>query len=227
MLRYVQMTSAILQIIAIICMVVDHVGLYFFDNPDWMRAIGRIALPLFAMGIVEGFLHTKSRPKYLLRLAICATVADIPHILLNNIYGYPFTHVVLFSFILGIFAMLCLEKKGWWLLLVPFLVAAGSGLQVDYGFPVVLLIVLFYWCRKKLKKEKIYYYSALLASLAVTMGIRAAIANWPLQLWAIAAFIPLALYNGKKGHRLPKYAGYVFFPAHLWIIWLIKYLFLN
>ena len=227
MLRYKQMTSAILQIIAIICMVIDHVGLYFFDGPDWMRAIGRVAMPLFAMGIVEGFLHTKSRPKYLLRLTICAIVADIPHILLNNMYGYPFTHVVLFGFILGFLAMLCLEKKGYWWILTPFLVIAGSGLSIDYGFPVVLLIILFYWCRKKLKKEKIYYYSALLASLAITMGIRAAIANWPLQLWAIAAFIPLALYNGKKGHRLPKYAGYVFFPAHLLIIWLIKYLFLN
>ncbi len=218
------MTSAALQIIAMICMIIDHAGLYLLDSPDWMRAIGRIALPLFAMGIVEGFLHTKSRPKYFLRIAICAIIADVPHILLSQQLGLSLTHNVLFSFLLGFLALLCLEKKGYWWLLTPFLAAAASGLLIDYGFPVVLMIMAFYWCRKYLKKQKIYYYSALLVSLVITSGIYAAMANWKTQLWAILAFIPLALYNGKKGLRLPKYAGYIFYPAHLLIILAVRLL---
>ena len=218
------MTSAALQIIAIICMVIDHVGLYLMDNPTWMRVIGRLAMPLFAMGIVEGFLHTKSRPKYFFRLAVCALLADVPHILLGVNMGFDNNHNILFGFILGFAAMLCLEKKGYWWILIPFLAGAASAFRIDYGFPVVLLMLVFYWCRKYLKKQPVFYYSALLVGLTLTMGMRAAIANWPLQLWAIAAFIPLALYNGKKGHRLPKYAGYIFFPAHLWIIWIIRLL---
>ena len=216
------MTSAALQIIAMVCMVIDHVGLYFLDSPDWMRAIGRIAMPIFAMGVVEGFIHTKSRPKYFARLTVCAILADIPHCLLCQEMGFSMSHNVLFSFLLGFIAMFCLEKKGYWWILTPFLVAAASGLKIDYGFPVVLMMMLFYWCRKKLKKRKELYYPALAASLALTMGIRTAMISWMMQLWAIAAFIPLALYNGKKGHRLPKYAGYIFFPAHLLIIWLIR-----
>ena len=218
------MTSAALQIIAMICMVIDHAGLYLLDSPDWMRAIGRIALPLFAMGIVEGFIHTKSRPKYFLRMAICAIVADIPHILLGQQLGLSLTHNVLFGFLLGFLALLCLEKKGYWWLLTPFLAAAASGLLIDYGFSVVLMIMAFYWCRKYLKKQKLYYYSALLVSLAITSGIYAAMANWKTQLWAILAFIPLVLYNGKKGLRLPKYAGYIFYPAHLLIILVVRLL---
>jgi hypothetical protein len=64
----------------------------------------------------------------------------------------------------------------------------------------------------------------MLVILAITMGLKAAEVNWPLQFWAIAAFIPLALYNGKKGHRLPKYAGYLYFPAHLLVIWIFRLL---
>jgi hypothetical protein len=107
------------------------------------------------------------------------------------------------------------------------LAGAASALRIDYGFPLILMMVGFYWCRKYLQKQKIYYYAALLVTLAITIGIRAAIADWMLQLWGIAAFIPLALYNGKKGHRLPKYAGYIYFPAHLWIIWIIRMLLLH
>jgi len=215
------MTSATLQLIAIICMTIDHVGLFLLNEPDWTRIIGRLAMPIFAMGIAEGFIHTKSRSKYFLRLAICAIVAEIPYYLLLNGMNLSVTHNILFSFLFGFLAMLCLEKKGYWWILIPFLVAAASGLKIDYGFPVVLLIMMFYLCRKYLKKQKFCYYFGLLASLVITQGVTAMMGGWWLQLYAIAAFIPLALYNGKKGHRLPKYAGYIFFPAHLFIIWII------
>ena len=221
------MTSAALQIIAILCMTIDHVGLYLLGSPDWMRAIGRIAMPLFAFGIVEGFIHTKSRPKYLLRIAICAVIAEIPYMLLSQNMHLEISHNILFGFILGFLAMLCLEKKGYWLIFTPFLVIAASGLRIDYGFAVVLLIMAFYQCRTKFKKKKYkhLYYPTLAASTALILGIRAAVAEWLLQLWSIAAVIPLMLYNGKKGHRLPKYAGYIFFPAHLFIILAIRLLF--
>ena len=218
------MTSAALQLIAMICMIIDHVGLYLCDSPDWMRAIGRIALPLFAMGIVEGFIYTKSRPKYFLRIALCALAADIPHIILNQQIGLDLTHNVLFGFLLGFAALLCLEKKGYWWILTPFLAAAASGLKIDYGFTVILMIMAFYWCRKYLKKQKLYYYVALLMSVVVATGIYAAIVDWKTQLWGIVAFVPLALYNGKKGVRLPKYTGYIFYPAHLLIILVVRLL---
>lgn len=42
------------------------------------RAVGRISFVLFAYLTVEGFLHTKSRNKYLLRLGLFALVSEIP-----------------------------------------------------------------------------------------------------------------------------------------------------
>ena len=219
------MTSAALQIIALISMLIDHIGVYLVGSKAiWMRAIGRMAVPIYAMGIVEGFIHTKSRGKYLLKLLICALIADIPHVLLTKSLGLPITHNAVFGFIIGVIALLCLEKKSFFLVFLPLLVALAEVLKIEYGWATVLLIVAFYLCRKYLKKRKVLYAVCLFVSLVATQFALAVVAKWWVQLFAIAAFIPLALYNGKKGHRLPKYIGYIFYPAHLLAIWLIRLL---
>ena len=38
--------------------------------------------------------------------------------------------------------------------------------------------------------------------------------NW-VQGWAVLAVVPLALYNGQRGRRLPRYFLYGFYPLHL------------
>ena len=42
------------------------------------RAVGRVSFVLFAFLIVEGFFHTKSRARYLLRLGLFALLSEIP-----------------------------------------------------------------------------------------------------------------------------------------------------
>ena len=50
-----------LKIIAMISMVIDHLGDMFFGGALWMRMIGRIAMPIFAFCIAEGYSHTSDR----------------------------------------------------------------------------------------------------------------------------------------------------------------------
>ena len=61
-----------LKIIALILMVIDHVGMYFEGIPEpiriLMRLIGRGCYPLFLFCMVWGYHHTRSRKKYLIRL---------------------------------------------------------------------------------------------------------------------------------------------------------------
>ena len=45
-----------LKLIAMVSMVFDHVGDNFFPEQTWMRVIGRIAMPIFAFCVAEGFI---------------------------------------------------------------------------------------------------------------------------------------------------------------------------
>lgn len=60
-----------LKYIALITMVFDHIH-YFFDYtgkiPIWFVMIGRLAAPLFLFSVIEGFIHTRNRKKYFLKI---------------------------------------------------------------------------------------------------------------------------------------------------------------
>lgn len=57
-----------IKIIALILMLMDHIGEFFPDSPIWFRWLGRLAAPLFFYALAVGFQHTRNRKKYLLRL---------------------------------------------------------------------------------------------------------------------------------------------------------------
>lgn len=81
------MSSFWIKIIALITMLIDHIGFAFFPENLLLRIIGRISMPLFAFQIAVGFDKTKSREKYIIRMLIFALVSQIPFGLLYNIQG--------------------------------------------------------------------------------------------------------------------------------------------
>lgn len=79
------MTGFVLKIIAILCMLIDHIAAVFNvsvfpSDVYWtMRYIGRIAFPVFCFLIIEGALHTHDMKRYLLRMGIFALISEIPY----------------------------------------------------------------------------------------------------------------------------------------------------
>ena len=57
-----------LKMTAAVLMVLDHIGFYFDGAPEWLRWLGRGAYPLFLFCMAQGYAHTRSRKRYLLRL---------------------------------------------------------------------------------------------------------------------------------------------------------------
>ncbi|MCQ2570814.1 MAG: conjugal transfer protein TraX [Candidatus Saccharibacteria bacterium] len=216
------LSSAVLQIIAIVTMVIDHVGCYFFPEQLWLRAIGRMAFPIFAFLLVEGFKHTRSFPKYFARILVTAIVAQFAIAFLDKWSNYN----VLFSFCFSLIALLCIEYGGFFIVAIPLLVLAAGAVNCSYGIWGVLLVLGFY-CVDGLFRDK--FFTKIALNLAVLTAITLLMINeyaWPVQIFAIFASVPIALYSGKKGRRLPRIFGYVFYPAHLFIIVLIRLLFL-
>ena len=97
------MNRNVLKIIAVVTMLIDHVGAHLFPDVVILRWIGRLAFPIFAYFITEGMKYTRSREIYVLLLSLCAIVSQVPYGLIfgfrrfNTIFTFLIsTNVLLF-----------------------------------------------------------------------------------------------------------------------------------
>ncbi len=210
-----------LKIIAMISMIFDHVGDNFFPEQIWMRVIGRMALPIFAFCVAEGFIHTHDRNKYLFRMGIFACISEIPFDLVTSGRILEFSHQnIMITFFWAILGLICFEKInerktkvslacG---IVVLLVFAVGSiFLRMDYNILAVGLICIYYFLREK----------APVWNHIAAMAYHVLLRNMGIYWFGLLGFLPLFLYNGKRGKGL-KWLFYIFYPAHLLVIWLLK-----
>lgn len=213
------MTSASLQLLALCTMLVDHVGLTLFPGVFWLRWIGRVSFPVFLFLLSEGFSHTSSRRNYALRLGVFAVISEAPYqFLIWTVYGgswqLPFQNVF-FELLTSFFAIWCASRGRYWLLGTAGAVVVAEILGMDYGGYGVLLAVCFWLLRGK-------PWAQVMALAACTALYCVAHHNIT-QAWAVLAALPVALYTGERGRRLPRYTLYVFYPAHLAVLGAVRY----
>lgn len=232
-----------LRIIALVTMFIDHFaavvlywGILYPNAPiaegtslytiyiiyNICRNIGRIAFPIFCFQLVEGFIHTSNRLNYMMRLTIFAVISEIPfNLAISNQPFYTESCNVFFTLLIGfliIWAMDTIQNmtffSKWGLdsltprVLLMFLPAFAGGyltyyIQCDYDYRGIILIVVLY----------LFRYYRLLQAFAGALSLYW---EWP----AMFAFIPICLYNGKKGRNI-KYFSYLFYPTHLLLLYLI------
>lgn len=212
-----------LKLIAVVSMLIDHVGAVFFENAVWMRCVGRLAMPIFCFFIAEGYFHTRDRKKYLLRIGLFALIAEIPFDLaFYDSLAYWGHQNVMCTFFLAILAMLAFDeckarwdgKKGlaFGTAAAIVLALAATLAKTDYGAYGVALVFLFYIMRER----------GLLAQVAAALMYMLFTRNVGISLWAMASAVPILMYNGEKGRSL-KWFFYCFYPGHLLIIGLISH----
>ena len=200
-------------------MILDHVGDNFFPDQIWMRIIGRMALPIFAFCIAEGFSHTKDRRRYLCRMGLFALLSEIPFDLVTSGKVLEFSHQnIMMTFFWAILGLMLYEQvrnrmHGRILGAAVLLVFTVSSLflGLDYQILAVGLIILYYLLRNK---------APLINNLAA-MAYHVLLRNVGIYWFGVLGFVPVLLYNGKRGRGL-KWFFYLFYPLHLLAIYILK-----
>ena len=210
------LSGSSLKVIAMISMVIDHVALYLMEHGtvlyEAMRCIGRIAFPVFAFLIAEGFIHTRSRYRYFFTLLGFAVISEIPWYLLNGADG---THNVMFTLALGVATLMVLENLLQRSMVLGFLWTLGmaglaSWLGVDYEWRGILVIVIFYLFNGY--NDSFPYSRGMQFFCTFTLMMHYGV------IGTVMACIFLYLYNGKRGFiqgSIVKYGFYAFYPVHL------------
>lgn len=217
------MSAFVLKIIAIITMFTDHAGYIIFNNISFFNVIGRIAFPIFAFQISEGYKHTSNLKKYFLRLIIFAFISQIPYMLFSKhvLFSTNFKLNIGFTLLLGLFAIFVFDKsKNNFLSLVAVILIAilGFYINVDYNALGVLLIFSFYFFDKN-NVLLIVLYSLIVSCMYFVLPNN--------YIYIVAAMLPLLfvfLYNKKQGKKI-KYIFYAFYPVHLLVLTYIKIFF--
>ena len=230
MQRYRVLNGFHLKLIAVCTMFIDHMGDTLFPGVMWLRCIGRVAFPIFCFLIAEGCVHTHDRKKYALRLFVFAVLSEIPfNLMTGRAVWNPYDQNVLWTLLAG--AAVCWLMDGAlkrrtapaFVLTGAAMVAAFWLLEVfctDYGGWGMLLVAMFYGVRRAP-----YGQAAKMAAQAVGLaffcfGVMGGVS---IELWALAALVPIWLYNGQRGfsHKAVQYGFYAFYPLHILILSLI------
>lgn len=199
-----------LKCIAIVSMALDHTGAVLYPSQIWLRCLGRIAFPIFCFLIVEGFFHTRDVRRYMGRLGVFALISEIPYDLAFRGVPLEYAHQnVFFTLLIGIGMMVLLERNREWPVKAVILLLAmwlAVLIRSDYNFRGVLLIFVFY----------IFHESRWLAVTAG--GFWNFLYQGVIQKYGVLSVLPLALYNGERGRKM-KYFFYIFYPAHLLLLY--------
>jgi len=213
------LTSFDLKIIAIIAMLIDHIGTVFIEYPIVIpfRIIGRITAPVMAFFIVEGYHYTKDVNKYIKRLFIFALISQVPFMLL---FGNKLN--VLFTYLIAIIILEFFYKIEDKFISISFIsILLTLSLLTDWGIIGVLFVLIFHIFREN-KIRKLLCFSLIVISNSIYLCISSSLINI-ISLASLFAIIFILLYNNKRGKKL-KYFFYAFYPIHMLILFLIKYL---
>lgn len=228
--KYKIFSGSMLKVLALVTMIIDHVagrllsefdaftgpavylGSHSLSICKIMRIIGRLAFPIYCFLLVEGFEHTRDRKKYGINLLSFALISEIPWNLIHSGTWHCSSQNVFFTLFLGyagIYAVNRFEndRKKTALALIGLFVLSVV-LKCDYGCSGYSFIIMMYLMRKE-----------PLFRAVIGGGFLAS--TWKAGM----AFIPITLYNGKRGFikgKAAKYAFYAVYPLHLLILFFIK-----
>lgn len=269
----------ILKVVAMVTMLIDHIGYLFFPSMMIFRTIGRIAFPIFAYLIGVGYDHTSSLKKYILRLFIFALVTQIPYSFFNRGLTFePYNLNILFTLALGLVFIHLINDSIQLLkskvtikhLRIPFNISVlfmilfineyvkfvGYGRGLEYGWYGIVLILIFYYSKDQTLLLIINYVILTFAHAYYNIFFSLAkrsqespfmylmdngrliftyifsdkkeilnLSSYFFQGRSLMALYFIKVFNQEKFFiGLSPWVGYVFYPGHMTLLILIRYL---
>ncbi len=226
-----RLSGSALKVIAVLSMLGDHCAYYLMEHGtpayEILRCFGRIAFPVFAFLIAEGFANTSNRIRYLLTILGFAVISELPWYLLN---GADSNHNVMFTLALGVVALAVFDRLCEHCpicVTAIMLVASLAWLSgSDYEWQGVVMIVIFYILRRQTiepwsSRHQVNFQAQSLRQVIFTFSL---MATYGLT-GAILTSAVIFLYDGTRGcikGAAAKYSFYAFYPLHLLIISMIR-----
>lgn len=222
------MSIFVIKIIAYMSMFVDHIKYAIPETQNFVTLyLGRIAFPLFAFLLTEGYVHTKNLKKYYTRLIIFAVISQLPYMLFRSMIGDIWKLNILFTLLLGLVAIHVYDKFELKIVGIAGIIictSLGYLLHADYGWYGVLLIIVFYLLRNK---KLLLTIAVLLLNYIYMMSNF----NWDVNLVETTHYITLLcmnipmifvlLYNGEQGKKINYMFYYLIYPVHLILLYAI------
>ena len=224
-------------------MLCDHLWGTSFVNHELFTCIGRLAFPLYAFMLVEGYFHTGNLKKYVTRLLLFALISEIPfNLVMGSRILFPIHQNVLWSFLISIGLIHWNEKaKGkpvWKRILVALATVCISYIGgiitfVDYYNAGIFMVLTFYLFRGRKWWHYLgqvlclwYINFEMLGGYGYEISLFGNTYFFAQQGFALLALIPIWLYRGKQGYHNKKLQSlyYLFYPLHLLILGIIKLL---
>ena len=229
-----------LKLVAILAMLLDHVGSVFFPQYAVFRWIGRLAFPLFCYCMTVGLLYTRSIKRYLIRLGIFALVSQPfwivafnPGDFLGNLTNWN----IFFTLFLSLLAVWGVHTRRWWLFILGVVLLAFGNF--DYNYNGVIFMLIFYLCRNRPALGAILFAltwvpalwggdpadprSLMVAGHAVdwtVFGVCGLRIDW--SIFAVFA-APLIFCATHSRIKINRWFFYAFYPAHLAVIALVRW----
>lgn len=183
-------------------MLCDHLAVVFLPGELWIRLPGRMVFPIFAALMALHLKQGYPPDKYLRKLLPFAILAQGGYALAFGALGGVWPLNVLFTLAAG--AMML--KPGWW----------GYGLllslfsEFPLGAPAIYLLV-----------------RGQVLAAGLCLGGSMALLGWPPAVAGLSVLLVAGVWTlvqkAPPGPRvLPWWVAYIFYPAHLWLIGLLK-----
>ena len=219
-----------LKIAMAILMVMDHLYLAFPTRfPAWFHMASRMVAPVFVFLVTEGLVYTRNREAYARRMLVFGLAMWLGNSVLELLFGTPIRNSILISLAISAFIITSLDR------------AVQEGRPLYFGVALALLYLslffegallcpvialVFYYLRDNRAVMVPAYIAASFALCKIFFTLPGNSLFAGTQWGMIFAVIPIVLYGGERGPNgmVAKYFFYLFYPLHIWLIYLWQHI---